>query len=145
LSRTASEGFAILTGFLLFLAMLTAGVGSIGLAGTMSMNVLERTREIGVMRAIGAENGILMKMVIVEGLIIGSIAYIFGSLLAVPISWVLADSISMALFEAPSNFGFTSTGFLLWLGMVLILSVLASAMPARNAARLTIREVLAYE
>lgn len=145
LSKTASEGFAILTGFLLFLAMLTAGVGSIGLAGTMSMNVMERTREIGVMRAIGATDGILMKMVIVEGLIIGTIAYIFGSLLAFPISWVLADSISMALFEAPSNFGFTSTGFLLWLAMVLVLSVLASAMPARSAARLTIREVLAYE
>jgi putative ABC transport system permease protein len=145
LSQTASEGFSILTGFLLFLAVLTAGVGSIGLAGTMSMNVLERTREIGVMRAIGASDGILMKMVIVEGLIIGLIAFVFGSLLAFPISLVLADSISMALFDAPSNFGFTYTGFVLWLALVLVLSILASVLPARNAARLTIREVLAYE
>src|SRR5690606_23549233 len=50
LSNTASESFAILTAVMLMLAILTALVGSIGLAGTMSMNVMERTREIGVMR-----------------------------------------------------------------------------------------------
>jgi putative ABC transport system permease protein len=145
LGKTASDGFNILTGFLLFLAMLTALVGSIGLTGTMSMNVLERTREIGVMRAIGANNRILMTMVIVEGMIIGLLSWLFGSLLAFPITTVLSNSISYSLFDAPTDFGFTPTGFVLWLGVVLFLSVLASVMPARNASRLTIREVLAYE
>jgi putative ABC transport system permease protein len=120
-------------------------VGSIGLAGTMSMNVMERTREIGVMRAIGASNGILMSMVMVEGVLIGLISWLLGSLLAFPISKLMADSISLALFDAPSNLGFTPTGFLIWLVVVVILSILASVMPARSAARLTIREVLAYE
>jgi putative ABC transport system permease protein len=145
MSETASEGFAILTAFLLFLAVLTALVGSIGLAGTMSMNVMERTREIGVMRAVGASNSILMKMVIVEGMIIGLVSWLLGTLLAFPISKVMADSIAMSLFDSPSNLGFTPTGFILWLGAVIVLSVLASVMPARKAARLTIREVLAYE
>jgi putative ABC transport system permease protein len=141
----ASDGFSILTAFLLFLAALTALVGSIGLAGTMSMNVLERTREIGIMRAIGATNKILLRMVIIEGLLIGILSWILGSLLAFPISKLLSDSISNAIFGSASNFGMTPTGFLIWLGAVVVLSALASAAPARSATRLTIREVLAYE
>jgi len=144
-SQTATDGFNILVGFLLFLAGLTALVGSIGLTGTMSMNVMERTREIGVMRAIGASNNILMKMVIVEGTLIGLLSWLFSCILAFPISKLMGDSINLALFDAPSHFALTPTGFLLWLGAVILLSVLASVMPARNASRLTIREVLAYE
>ncbi|HMN63223.1 MAG TPA: ABC transporter permease, partial [Anaerolinea sp.] len=57
LRARTTGGLDALTNFLLFLAMLMAVVGSIGLTGTMSLNVLERTREIGVMRAIGARDG----------------------------------------------------------------------------------------
>ena len=145
LTGIAGAGFATLTAFLLFLALLTALVGSIGLAGTMSMNVMERTREIGVMRAVGASDRVLMKMVLVEGMIIGMISYVLGALLAFPISKLMADGISLSLFDSPSNFGFTVTGFAIWLGVVVVLSFLASVIPARNAVRLTIREVLAYE
>jgi putative ABC transport system permease protein len=141
----AGSGFNVLITFLLFLAVLTALVGSIGLAGTMSMNVMERTREIGVMRAIGASNRILMQMVLTEGMIIGTISYIMGALLAFPISKIMSDSISLAVFEAPSSFGFTPIGFAIWLIVVVALSFAASVIPARNASRLTIREVLAYE
>ncbi len=145
LTGVAGGGFATLTAFLLFLAVLTALVGSIGLAGTMSMNVLERTREIGVMRAIGASDQTLMKMVLVEGMVIGALSYILGALLAFPISKIMADGISLSIFDAPSNLGFTPIGFIIWLVVVVVLSFLASVMPARSAARLTIREVLAYE
>jgi len=145
LTGIAGSGFGILTLFLLFLAVLTALVGSIGLAGTMSMNVMERTREIGVLRAIGASDRILMKMVLVEGMIIGAISYLLGALLAFPISKLLSDGISQAIFDAPSTLGFTPTGFGIWLGVVVVLSFVASVIPARNASRLTIREVLSYE
>jgi putative ABC transport system permease protein len=141
----ASGGFGILTGFLLFLASLIALVGSIGLAGTMSMNVLERTREIGVLRAIGATNQVLMRMVIVEGVLIGLISWLLASILSFPIGKLLSDAITLAVFGAPSQLGVTATGFLIWLAVVIVLSILASVMPARSAASLTIREVLAYE
>ena len=98
----------MLTAFLLFLAILTALVGSIGLAGTMSMNVMDRTREIGVMRAIGASDRILMKMVLIEGILIGVISYLLGALLSFPISKLMADGISLAVFDAPANFGMTA-------------------------------------
>jgi putative ABC transport system permease protein len=68
-----------------------------------------------------------------------------GTLLSFPISSLLSNAINRALFGAGAEFSFTPTGVILWFGIVLVLSVLASVMPARNAARLTIREVLAYE
>ena len=145
LSQMASDGLNILIAFLLFMAVLMAIVGSIGLTGTMSMNVLERTREIGVMRAIGASNRILMKMVILEGAVIGLMSWLLGSLLALPISQLMSDSMIRTIFNAPSRFHFTPSGIIIWLGVVSLLSILASVLPARNAARLTIREALAYE
>jgi putative ABC transport system permease protein len=141
----AGGGFGILTSFLLFLAGLIAMVGSIGLAGTMSMNVMERTREIGILRAIGATNRVLMNMVIIEGVAIGLISWVLAAFLSVPIGKIISDGITLSVFGAASQPGYPPIGFLIWLGIVVVLSVLASVMPARSAARLTIREVLSYE
>ena len=142
---SASESLDILITFLLIMALLTATVGSMGLAGTMSMNVLERTREIGIMRAIGATDWEIIRMVIVEGLLIGMISFGLGIILAVPFTYGLSFIVSTAIFETPIAVVFTPMGYLIWLGLVILLSSLASVLPARSAARLTIREVLAYE
>jgi putative ABC transport system permease protein len=143
--QAASEGLGILVTFLLIMALLTAVVGSIGLTGTMGMNVLERTREIGVMRAIGAVDRVIIKSVMTEGVIIGVISFFLAVIFSFPITWLLNRIISLAIFNSPSQFVLNIWGFLIWLGLVLILAALASALPARSAARLTIREVLAYE
>jgi putative ABC transport system permease protein len=135
----------VLVTFLLTMALLTAFVGSIGLTGTMGMNVLERTREIGVMRAIGAVDLQVIKSVLVEGLVIGTISWCLAWLLSYPISYLLLMIISQAMLSAPVPLAFTLDGVAIWLIVVLVLSALASVLPARNAARLTIREVLAYE
>ena len=143
--RTASDSLDILVTFLLIMALLTALVGSIGLTGTMGMNVLERTREIGVMRSIGAVDREIMRTVIVEGMLIGGLSWMLGALLSFPITYLLSSIISSAIFHSQISVHFTFTGFLIWLLVVLALSAVASILPARNAARLTIREVLAYE
>ena len=145
LAETSSDLLGILTTVLLVMALLTALVGSIGLAGTMSMNVLERTREIGILRSIGAHNGIISRLVIVEGLIIGLLSYVLGGVLSFPITAVLSNIISMSIFHAPAEAAFTPSGFAAWFVVVAALSTVASLVPARNASRLTIREVLAYE
>ena len=116
-----------------------------GLAGTMSMNVLERTREIGIMRSIGAKDSVIMRTVIAEGLVIGLISFVLAVLVSIPITYGLATIISVTIFETPIKVVFTLIGYGIWLALVLVLSALASILPARNAARLTIREVLAYE
>jgi putative ABC transport system permease protein len=145
LKETTSSGLNILTGFLLIMASLIAIVGSIGLTGTLSMNVLERTREIGIMRSIGANNRTLRNLVMVEGVLIGLISWFLGTLLAFPISILMSNAINYTLFGATVAFTFTPNGIFIWLVVVLTLSVLASVLPARSSARLTIREVLAYE
>jgi putative ABC transport system permease protein len=142
---TAVESLDILVVFLLIMAILTAVVGSMGLTGTMGMNVLERTREIGIMRAIGADDRAVMRTVIAEGVVIGMLSFILAIILSIPFTYLLSTIVSMAVFQSPITTVFTWTGYAIWLALVLILSALASILPARNAASLTIREVLAYE
>jgi putative ABC transport system permease protein len=142
---TAVESLDILVVFLLIMAILTAIVGSMGLTGTMGMNVLERTREIGIMRAIGADDRAVMRTVIAEGIVIGSISFALAIVLSVPFTYGLSAIVSLAVFQTPIDVVFTYLGYSIWFGLVLVLSTFASILPARNAARLTIREVLAYE
>jgi putative ABC transport system permease protein len=142
-SVTSAVNLLIL--FLLLMALLTAFVGSIGLMGTMSINVLERTREIGVMRTIGAVDAVVMQSVIIEGLVIGLITWVIAIGLSYPISSVLLDIVARAISDSEFSLVFTPLGVFVWLGVVVVLSIVASVMPARNAARLTINEVLAYE
>jgi putative ABC transport system permease protein len=142
---TASESLDTLVIFLLIMAVLTAIVGAMGLTGTMGMNVLERTREIGIMRSIGADDRAVMRTVIAEGLVIGFISFVLAIFLSIPFTYALSDIVSTAVFQTPIKVIFTYLGYAIWLGLVLLLSVLGSIVPARSAARLTIREVLAYE
>jgi putative ABC transport system permease protein len=135
----------ILVIFLLIMALLTAFVGSIGLTGTMGMNVLERTREIGVMRAIGAVDFEIMKSVVIEGILIGLITWVIAIGISFPISRILLKIISDSMMGSSVDLSFTLMGVYLWFGAVILLSMIASIIPARNAARLTINEVLAYE
>jgi len=135
----------ILIYLLLFMAVLIAIVGGLGLMGTMSMNVLERTREIGVMRSIGAENPEIMQLVVVEGMVIGVISWGLGLLLSIPISQALNNLVGVTLLNVPMVYRFSMGGVLIWLVVVLVLSAIACIMPARNAVRLTVRDVLAYE
>ena len=140
-----SQAVNILVIFLMAMAILTAVVGSIGLMGTMGMNVLERTREIGVMRAIGAVDLEIVKSVVIEGVMIGLISWTAAVALSFPISYALLNTISQAMMGTQMPLEVTALGFTIWLLVVLALSVIASMWPARSAARLTIREVLAYE
>jgi putative ABC transport system permease protein len=142
---TAVESLDILVVFLLIMAILTAIVGSMGLTGTMGMNVLERTREIGITRAIGADDRAVMRTVIAEGVVIGLLSFGLAIVLSFPFTYGLSTIVSLAIFQTPIDVVFTYQGYAIWLALVLVLSTFASILPARNAARLTIREVLAYE
>ncbi len=137
--------FNILVVFLIIMAVLLAVVGGLGLMGTMSINVLERTREIGVMRAIGASDGAVLQVFLVEGILIGLLSWLLGTILALPLSKVLSNAIGNGFLKSPLTFTFSTTGTLVWLVVVVILAGLASLLPARRASHLSVREVLAYE
>ena len=135
----------VLVYFMLVMAILTAIVGGLGLMGTMSINTLERTREIGVMRAIGASNMDIQMIVLVEGLTIGLISWAVSLLISIPITSILTYGVGVAIFKAPLGFTFGIDGIVTWLFGTLLIAALASALPARRASRLTVRDTLAYE
>ena len=130
---------------LMSMMILVALVGGLGLAITMSLNVMERTREIGILRSLGAQNGMVRRVVVVEALVIGLASWMAAIPLSVPLAVFLGNALGMSLLARPLDYIFSVPGLLLWLGLVIAISVLASALPAQNAARLTIRDAIAYE
>jgi putative ABC transport system permease protein len=135
----------LLISLLLVMGVLIATVGGLGLMGTMGMNVLERTREIGVMRSIGAENRMIFQLVWAEGLLIGLLSWFLSFLTAVPITYLLDNRMGLSLMTVPLVYLFSTRGLFIWLAVALALATAASLLPARNAVRLTVRDVLSYE
>ncbi|MBN2116155.1 MAG: ABC transporter permease [Anaerolineales bacterium] len=135
----------ILVRFLLVMAIMIAIVGGLGLMGTMSINVLERTREIGVMRAVGASNADIQGIVIVEGMVIGLISWAISILFSIPITGALCYVVGVAIMTSPLPVVYGTTGIIAWLIFTLVLATIASALPARRASSLTVRDTLAYE
>jgi putative ABC transport system permease protein len=137
--------FDMIAYFLLAMALMIACVGGLGLMGMMSINVFERTREIGVMRAIGASSWQILQIVVVEGVFIGIISWILGALLSVPVTQALNSGVGAAMLTVPLDFTFGWNGLAGWLVWILALSALASLWPALRATRVSVREALAYE
>jgi putative ABC transport system permease protein len=136
--------FAQYIPMLLALAIIMAIVGGIGLMGSLSISVTERTKEIGVMRAIGGKTPVIMGMLILEGVLQG-----LGSwLIAVPLSYFLGQPIAAlmgeAMFDIALDYQYNLQAMFVWLAMIIIISILASVMPARNATAISVRESLAY-
>lgn len=136
--------FAQYIPMLLALAVIMAMVGGIGLMGALSISVAERTKEIGVMRAIGAKTPVIMAMLILEGVLQGVISW----LVAVPLSFLLGQPLAVlmgqAMFDIALDYQYHVTAMGIWLAMVVVISILASVMPARNATTISVRESLAY-
>lgn len=145
LKQRIRSQFDILITFLLIMAVLLAVVGALGLTGTMSINVLERTREIGVMRAIGASSLEIGRVFVVEALFIGVLSWLAGTIIALPVATLLSYQVGVSFLHNPLAFSFSFLGTAIWLGVSILLSVLASLLPAWNATKLSVREVLSYE
>jgi putative ABC transport system permease protein len=139
-----SSQLGILVTFLVIMAALLAAVGVIGLTGTMTINVLESTREIGVMRSIGASHGSIFGIFITEGVVVALMAWGLGALLSWPLSVWLVDALGTAM-SLPLAYAFSWDGVGLWFVAVLVIAVVASLVPAWNASRVSVRDAIAYE
>jgi len=143
--RNAGSQFGITINMLLALAVIVALVGGIGLMGSLSISVVERTREIGVMRAVGAVSRRLMSMFVMEGILQGLLSWALAVPLSLIISQPMANALGQTMFEANLDFAYDFGAIFVWLAMVLIISIVASVLPARNATVISVRESLAYE
>ena len=123
--------------------VLVVVVGALGLVSTLLLGVVQRTREIGVLGALGATPGTIAFHVWVESLLIGLMSWVAANVLAVPVTWALETACGRIFFRAPLDFSMSPAASALWLGLVVALATLASLYPAARAARLPIREALA--
>ena len=140
-----TSAFDIILLVLVIMAGLLATVGGLSLTGTMGMNVLERTREIGVLRAVGAANSAVRQVVVVEGVVVGLMSWLVAAALSVPVSRVLATAVVESVLKASVNFQYSAVGLIIWLAVIVGIGIVSSLGPARNAVRLSVREVLDYE
>ncbi len=136
--------FEIIVTLLATMAVVIGLVGSIALAGVLSLNVLERRREIGVLRAVGATSGVIAGLFVGEGLILGWLSWLIALPLSMPASRLMVEGLSSAL-RTNLVYQQTPAGALLWLAIITVLSVVAALLPARAATRISVRDSLAYE
>jgi putative ABC transport system permease protein len=135
----------MVAGFLGIMAKLIIIVGGLGLASTMSIGVLERTREIGVLRAIGAPHRAIFSMIQVEGLVIAVLSWLAAIPLSIPMSVILAQAFARVMIPVPITYVPEISGVLIWLAIVVAVSIVACAWPAIRAMRVTAARALAYE
>jgi putative ABC transport system permease protein len=145
LRQQTQSQFNIITYLMLAMAVLAAIVGSVGLASTMSINVVERKREIGVMRSIGATSAAILSIFCLEGALVGVLSWLLATPLSYPGARVFSAVIGDQLFQMPMDFSYSVSGLVLWLVIVVTLSALASLWPSLRATQVSVRESLAYE
>jgi putative ABC transport system permease protein len=120
-------------------------VGTLGLTSTISMNVLERTREIGVMRAIGATPRKIRTLIVLEGLTIGVLSIVLALIISMALSYFMGEFIGDISFKTPLTLTISPTGIVIWIFIVTVGSYLATILPAKRANMVTTREALSYE
>jgi putative ABC transport system permease protein len=135
----------ILVGALLAVAAVVAAVGSLGLASATSIAVLERRRELGVLRAVGASRAMLVRLVTGEALVVGLLSWAGAVLLSLPLAAVVGVVAGQVGLGDSLAYAVSGTGIVLWLVLALVLAWAASAAPARAAARRPARHLLSYE
>jgi putative ABC transport system permease protein len=130
---------------LVVMSCLIAGVGGLGLMTTMSINVLERRREMGVLRAIGATPTAVWWIVVAEGSAIGLMSFALAAAAAFPVSRAIGALLLELAFKTGLDFSFEPAGLAIWAGISLFVGAAASFLPAWHASRRPIREALGYE
>ncbi|MEX0629664.1 MAG: FtsX-like permease family protein [Chloroflexota bacterium] len=128
----------------LAVAIAIAVVGFIGLASTMSANILDRTREFGVMHAIGARPKAVRRIVIGEGVFLALASFLLAVIPALGLTAVMGAGLGNLFMDAPLPFRVSILGAGIWIALVVLGAVLATDAAATRAARLTVREALDY-
>jgi putative ABC transport system permease protein len=140
-----TEGHSvILVGVILLIASTIGIVGLIGLGSTMSTNVIERTREFGVMKAIGAKDSTIRRLVVFEGVFIAAVSCVVAVIPALALTWAMGRVLGNLFLSMPIPLEVSVQGIVIWTVVVILGAVLSTLAPASQAARLTVREALAY-
>jgi putative ABC transport system permease protein len=136
---------------LIMLALLSSAaiaaliVGALSLATSISLSVLERSREIGVMRAIGASDGRIRRLLFTEGAILCVVSVGLAIVVSLPFTALVQRVVGEHGLHVTMPFSVSIQAFAVWAVAAALVLVLASLLPARTALLSPVREVLAQE
>ena len=139
----AKEQTLILTIALAAMSLLVGAIGALGVLNTLTLNVVERRREVGVLRVLGGSDASLIQAFLTEGLAFGLGGWAVGVTLGYPLGALLTRVMESVLFHI--DYIFDARMVLISLVFSLVLSGAASLVPALAAARLKAGQVLRYE
>ena len=144
LSEDVISQFNIIVYLLLIMAILIAIIGGIALSGVLSINVMERRVEIGILRSIGASNSAIGTLFITEGVLLGWLSWLIAVPLSIPFSIGLNTAVGLAV-NTELVFDYAVTSVWIWLVVITGLGIAASWFPAKGAIKVSVRESLSYE
>lgn len=143
-----AEAMSSMTTFLTAIAAVALLVGAVGVTNTMFTSVLEKTKEIGIMKAIGARNGDILKIFILNASLIGLIGGVLGIILGILLSSLLPSLMGESAGMMSRMFAdgaVTLNIILIGIGMSVLLGVLSGMIPAIKASKLKPVDALRYE
>ncbi|MEM5772417.1 MAG: ABC transporter permease [Candidatus Aenigmatarchaeota archaeon] len=145
--ETINSIFGIITVFLGAIAAISLIVGGIGISNTMYVSVMERTREIGLMKAVGATNKTILLLFLIESGLLGLLGGIIGTILGIFFSYIFSFILSSEHFLMIKGFSIFIDPLIILLGFFFgfFTGILAGFFPAKTAANLQPVEALRYE
>lgn len=142
ISDMASDAILSIGIILNMASLVMAAVGAIGLVTTLSIAVFERQKEIGVMRSVGAKSPTIIVQFLVEGVLVGILAWIVAAPLSVVLAWALTEILPFGDFiEFAYPLILLPAGFV----GILIIATISSVWPSVSAARKTVSNILRYQ
>lgn len=139
------DHFNIIFYLMLMLTLVVIFIASNGIMLTMMTNTIERTRETGVLKAIGAGNNELSKMVFSEAFFIGLLSWLVGCIMTLPVSFIVAYSLGILLIQTPFELVLNPMIFVYSLPIIIFIAAIASLMPMKSIMKMPIRNALIHE
>jgi putative ABC transport system permease protein len=118
-------------------------VGAVALFSTLALSVLERQREIGILRSMGAVGTSVTRVFLTEGVLTGLIGWVLGALVGLPASYELVRLLDQLVISVP--YSFSAAVLPIMLALMLLLVSVACAIPVWRATRLSTAQALRYE
>jgi putative ABC transport system permease protein len=143
--QAIEDHLVIIKSVLFFASTLVVLVGALGLMSTLTLNVVSRTRELGVLSAIGALPRTIASHIVFEGVLIGVLSWCVAVLVSMPATWLIDRATGRIFIKTPVEFLIAPEGVATWLALVILLGALSSFYPAWRSTRISVREALSYE
>lgn len=145
LRKAFVEHLKVIVNFLSVISLLAVFVGGLSIASSISINIAERKRELGILRAVGVNGKQLIKMISLEVILMGLGGWLMGLIIAYPISIYAGNYFGQIFLHSNLNNTLSISGTIMWLLISMLVSFVSGTIPARMASNTSLREMLSYE